>query len=67
MLLSDPALKVIGDYGVAMKGKDIAVPSTFIITKDKKIHWQYVGENMADRPNEEEMLNLALEARIENQ
>ncbi len=62
-LLSDPALKVISDYGVAMKGKDIAVPSTFVITKDKKVHWKYIGENMADRPNEEEMLNLALKAK----
>ncbi|MCP4679403.1 MAG: peroxiredoxin family protein [Deltaproteobacteria bacterium] len=61
-LLSDPALKVIGDYGVAMKGEDIAVPSVFIITKDKKIQWQYVGENMTDRPSEEEILNWALKS-----
>ena len=58
-LLSDPDLKVINAYGVAMAGEDIAVPASFIIDGEKSTHWRYVGENMTDRPSEEELLEKA--------
>ena len=62
-LLSDPELSVTSAYGVAMEGKDIAVPATFIIAGDKTVYWRYIGENMADRPTEEEMLQQAISIR----
>ena len=64
-LLADPALEVISAYGVAMDGKEIAVPATFIIDKNKKIVWKYVGENMTDRPDEKEVLQMAVDAKGE--
>jgi len=58
-LLSDPDLKVISAYGVAMEGEDIAVPATFIIDGKGGIRWRYVGENMTDRPEGEALLDQA--------
>ena len=46
-----------------MEGKDIAVPATFVIDTDKSILWKYVGENMTDRPPEEEILQMAAKAK----
>lgn len=63
VLLSDPKLEVISAYGVAMDGGDIAVPATFIIRPDRTIHWSYVGESMADRPDAAELFELARKAR----
>ena len=62
-LLADPELTAIKAYGVAMEGKDIAVPATFVVGQDKTIRWSYVGENMTDRPDEEEMLEIAKKAK----
>jgi peroxiredoxin len=62
-LLSDPTLEAISAYGVAMEGRDIAVPATFIVSRDKRILWKYVGENMADRPSEQEVLKMAVDAK----
>jgi len=54
---------VIKVYGVAMDGEDIAVPATFVVTREKEIVFKYVGENMTDRPSEEEVLRKAVEAK----
>ncbi len=54
-LLSDEQLKVATDYGVAMKGQDIAVPAAFIILPDRRIFWKHVGESVTDRPYPEEL------------
>ncbi|MCP4605712.1 MAG: peroxiredoxin family protein [Proteobacteria bacterium] len=62
-LLSDPTLKVINAWGVAQQGEDIAVPAAFIVKKDKIIHWKYIGENMADLPSNEELLETASSAK----
>jgi len=64
-LLADPALEVISAYGVAMEGKDIAVPSTFVLDRTGAIRWRYVGENMKDRPSSRQLLDQAagLEAK----
>jgi peroxiredoxin len=58
-LLADPELKVISAYGVAMEGKDIAVPSTFVLDETGAIRWHYVGENMKDRPAAQILLDQA--------
>lgn len=62
-LLSDPGRKIIAAYGVADKAKEIAVPSAFIIRKDKTIAWRYVGEDMTDRPDARKLLELAAIAK----
>lgn len=49
-------MKVILRYGVAMDGGAIAVPSTFIVSKDGVIRWHYVGETQADRPTHAQLL-----------
>jgi methyl-accepting chemotaxis protein len=58
-LLADPELKVISEYGVAMEGKNIAVPSTFVLDESGAIRWHYVGENMKDRPTAQILLDQA--------
>lgn len=55
-LLSDADLRVAAAYGVAMSGRDIAVPSVFVVRPDRVIAWKCVGETMADRPGVEEVL-----------
>jgi len=61
-LLSDPDLRVASAYGVAMKGRDIAVPSVFVVRRDRTIAWKKIGEDMADRPSASEVLEQAREA-----
>jgi len=55
-LLSDPDLKTAMAYGVAMQGQDIAVPSVFIIGRDRRIHYRHVGESITDRPTPDTIL-----------
>ena len=55
-LLSDPQMKVIKAYGVAMEGRDIAVPSVFIVDRKKQILYRYIGESMTDRPDSDDLL-----------
>jgi len=50
-LLSDVGLKTALAYGVAMDGDEIAVPATFIVTADKRIVYEKVGESVTDRPS----------------
>jgi peroxiredoxin len=61
-LLSDPDLRVASSYGVAMQGRDIAVPSVFVVRRDGTIAWKKVGEDMADRPTAREVLEQARKA-----
>ena len=61
-LLRDADLHVASAYGVAMKGKDIAVPSVFVVRSDRAITWSKVGETMADRPTSADVLAHAREA-----
>lgn len=58
-LLSDPSMKVISAYGVAMEGRDIAVPAVFIVGKGHKILYRYIGESMSDRPDPDELVSRA--------
>jgi peroxiredoxin len=52
-LLHDEGVAVAAAYGVAMKGQDLAVPTTLVVMPDRTIFWKYVGENIEDRPPEE--------------
>jgi peroxiredoxin len=49
-------------YGVAMQGRDIAVPSVFVVRRDRTIAWKKVGEDMTDRPSAGEVLAQARQA-----
>lgn len=55
-LLSDPEMKVITAYGVAMDGRDIAVPSIFIVDSKRRILWSDVSDDFTDRPGPGEVL-----------
>ena len=55
-LLSDQALDAALAYGVAMEGRDIALPAVFVITQDGEIAWRTVGEALDDRPSLAEIL-----------
>jgi len=55
-LLWDPELATAGAYGVAMKDKDIAVPSVFVISRDRRILWRQVGETPLDRADLDDIL-----------
>jgi hypothetical protein len=45
-----------------MAGRDIAVPSVFVVRKDRSIAWKTVGENMTDRPKAADVLAHAKDA-----
>ena len=50
-LLRDADLAVADAYGVAMLGREIAIPAVFVISRDKQIRFRYVGESQIDRPS----------------
>ena len=50
-LLADPGLKAALAFGVAMQGDEIAVPSVFVVSKDRRIVFTKVGESVLDRPS----------------
>ncbi|MBL9023924.1 MAG: peroxiredoxin family protein [Myxococcales bacterium] len=62
-LLADPGLKTALAYGVAMDGEEIAVPSVFVISKDKRIRFKQVGESVVDRPSVGDILDEVDKAR----
>lgn len=53
-VLSDPELTSVHAYGVfhedEPKGRRIPRPSTFVIGRDGKVKYVYVGESPSDRP-----------------
>ena len=49
-------MKVIRNYGVAMKGRDIAVPAVFVVNRSLRIIYRYVGANVTDRPDTKTVL-----------
>jgi peroxiredoxin len=61
-LLSDADLRVASAYGVAMKGRDIAVPSVFVVRRDRTIAWKKIGEEMTDRPSTSDVLEQVRKA-----
>jgi len=57
-LLSDPGMQTIRAYGVADTGRDIAVPSVFLVGRDGTVLWNQVGEFIARRPSVEHLLKV---------
>jgi peroxiredoxin len=58
-LLADERLEVALAFGVAMEGRDIAVPAVFVVLPDGRIFFRQVGESLADRPSNAQLLDLA--------
>jgi len=63
--LRDEGLRVALAYGVAMEGRDIAVPAVFVVLPSGLIYWKQVGESVADRPSNAQILDILDEARTE--
>ncbi len=65
-MISDRGAKIAKQYDVYWfatgGGKDYkikqAVPSKFLIDKDGKIIWKYIGKDKTDRPSIEMMTNI---------
>ena len=49
-VLSDVYKNFIRQYGVLHPTEGIARPSMFVVNKDGKITWKYVGSEASDRP-----------------
>ena len=49
-ILSDVYKNFIKQYGVLHPTEGIARPSMFVVNKDGKIVWKYVGSDASDRP-----------------
>jgi hypothetical protein len=45
-----------------MKGRDIAVPSVFVLRRDRTIAWKKIGEDMVDRPSASDVLEQVRKA-----
>ncbi|TMD53312.1 MAG: peroxiredoxin family protein [Chloroflexi bacterium] len=55
-ILSDPESRVIGEWGVLNEAEArIAKPAIFGIRPDWSIGYRYVGEDFADRPDDDEL------------
>ena len=53
---SDPGLRAIRAYGVAHDGREIAVPTVFVLDRDGRTLYRKVAESITDRPDLEEVL-----------
>ena len=49
-ILSDVYKNFIRQYGVLHPAEGIARPSMFVVNKEGKIVWKYVGVDASDRP-----------------
>ena len=57
-LLSDSDGRVIKSWGVWSDAEGgIARPSIFAVRHDGSIAWEYVGNDFADRPSDDELFN----------
>ncbi len=54
-LLSDPDRRIIVQYGLADKEKEIAVPTVIIVGRDGRVRWKHVGKTVMDRPDWQEI------------
>lgn len=64
-LVSDPELRLIRAFGVEMQGREIAIPSTFVLApQGGRIVWRYIGETMFDRSDLRAILQ-AVERAVE--
>ncbi len=50
-ILYDPEAAAVKEYGVFdLNGDGVAAPATFVLDKQGKVRWQYVGRSRTDRP-----------------
>lgn len=61
-LLSDPNMQVISTYGLVQKDKQNAIPATYVLGKNRSIHWRYLGENVMDRVDIDQLIEIAKQA-----
>ena len=57
LVCSDPALAVIGAWGLRDPGAPIAKPTTVVVGNDGTIRYLHVGDTPADRPASEQILS----------
>ena len=56
-ILFDPEAEVVREYGVYNLLRDgYATPSTFIIDKNGKVRWKYIGQRYNDRPTNQQII-----------
>ncbi len=56
-ILFDPDAEVVRMYGVYNLLRDrYATPSTFIIDKNGKVRWKYIGRRYNDRPTNQQII-----------
>ena len=64
-ILSDPeGERAIKPYGVWNEQGRIAIPAVVAVAKDRTIRCLYKGQDFADRPGDEELLNALAENRL---
>ncbi len=56
-------MHVTSAYGVAMRHRDIAVPSVYVVRKDHSVAFHKVGETVGDRPSPDEVVAQVAAAR----
>ena len=57
-VLYDPDTKVARLYGVYnLLGDSLAAPATFVIDKEGRVRWSYIGQDIADRPSGRQILS----------
>jgi len=61
-LLEDKDLRVALQWGVAQEGRDLAVPSVFVVLPNGSIFWKQVGESITDRPSNAKILEVSAQA-----
>jgi peroxiredoxin len=60
---ADPELRLIRSFGVEMEGREIAIPSMFVLERGTgRIIWRYIGETMFDRPKLDPVLKAIEQA-----
>jgi peroxiredoxin len=63
-LLVDPAANVVREYGIFnLLGDGLATASTFILDKQGRITYRYVGKGISDRPPTDLVINALQETQ----
>jgi peroxiredoxin len=58
-ILSDPeGEQAIKPYGVWNEQGRIAIPAVVAVAQDRTIRYLYAGQDFADRPGDEDLLNV---------
>ena len=61
-VLADTQGKVVREYGVFdLLGDGVSAPATFIIGADRVVRWKHIGQDIADRPQNADLLRLLSE------